>query len=483
MTNSSILLRLSTFLTYAAVFAVVVVLPSTFFPFIGGKYYFFRVIIEAAVACLILHWGFEDSSELRRRFSLVWRNPVFKAVTAFVGVFMLAVIFAHDFHAAFWSNYERGEGGFQMLHYYAFFVLLAILLRSEKQWKRLFWASVVAAILMISYGVGAAAYSTRLDERGSVKEYYSTFHLLGPYVSERGVPLAPTLLSRVFSRVRFQGSLGNPAYVAPYLLFIAAFLIYLWRCRHKIKLWQHALYVSGLLFFLLFFILSQTRGAFVGLIVGAAVFLLFMAVWEKTLRRTIIFSFVAIAAAGAVLFSARNSPIIQKLPGSRLLFLSFGEQTAQTRFWTWNSALKGFVKRPVLGWGPENFSAVFDKYFDPRHYVPSVSSETWFDRAHSIIFDYLSETGILGFAAYFSMFAALAYVLLKLKKHSPPDELASAPSRFPNLVRALLLAVIASYLVQGLILFDVLPIYLNLFIVFAFVVWWSSAVKKHETSA
>ena len=51
-------LKLSKFFLYASVFSVVVVMPSTFFPFIGGKYYFFRTAIELALISLMLWWAF-----------------------------------------------------------------------------------------------------------------------------------------------------------------------------------------------------------------------------------------------------------------------------------------------------------------------------------------------------------------------------------------------------------------------------------------
>jgi O-antigen ligase len=132
----------------------------------------------------------------------------------------------------------------------------------------------------------------------------------------------------------------------------------------------------------------------------------------------------------------------------------------------WGEAWKGFLERPVLGWGPENFTTVFDKFFNPNFYAPGQNNETWFDRAHSVYFDYLSETGILGLLAYLGMFAVFAYEFFSLKRRAKHE--GSGHHNANILVRGLMLAMPVAYLVQGVAIFDVLPMYLCLFLFLAF---------------
>jgi len=455
------LLKLSKFFLYLALFSVLIVLSTIFFPFIGGKYYFFRTAVSFAVVSLILWWAFEaPPGALALRFRKAMSYPLVVAVSAFAIAFLLACLFAHDPSAAFWSNYERGEGGFQMLHYYAFFLLLVMLFDREEDWRLAFKLSLFAAILLILYGVGAAGL-------------YEGF--LGPY-APGGQPLAPTFWSRLFSDARFQGSLGNPAYVAPYLFFAMCYAAYLWLTSRSRKV-AWVVYGLFLVVALTIFILSETRGAFIGLGVAVFAFLGYLIITSAATRRWALPAVAAVLLLVGSLYYFRNSPLIENVPGRRLLDLNLLQQSsAQTRLWTWGSAWQGFLERPVLGWGPENFSAVFDKHFDPRHYVPGTNSETWFDRAHSVVFDYLAETGILGFASYLGMFAVLYWEFYRTRRKVHPDEAAAAPPgrghRSPML-RALLFAVPVGYLVQGLILFDVLPIYLNLFLFLAFCTYWT----------
>jgi O-antigen ligase len=222
---------------------------------------------------------------------------------------------------------------------------------------------------------------------------------------------------------------------------------------------MHVGYALLVVLFLLFFLLSQTRGGFLGLAAAVFVFLLWLTLFEARVRRWGVVGLVCVLLVGGTLYAFRDAPWVQSLPGSRVLTISLSERTAQTRFWTWNSAWQGFLERPLLGWGPENFSTVFDKYFDPRHYVPNEQGETWFDRAHSIVFDYLAETGIIGLATYLGMFGAFYWGAVR--------HLAVFRRTHPFLL-ALLVSMPVGYLVQGLLLFEVLPIYLNVFFFLAF---------------
>ncbi len=461
-------LKLTRFLLYASLFSVVLVSGATFFPFIGVKYFFFRTMVELALGCALLWWAFE-AGDLWGRLKSVWRKPLFLAVSAFVLVFLLAALFAYDPSAAFWSNFERGEGAFQMLHYYAFFVLLLLAFEKEEEWRRMAQVFLGAAVVMILYGMGAAMITQGADGGNA-----NPLGLIGPYLNpSTGQAIAPTYLGRLFAPdARFQGSLGNPAYVAPFLMFAMFFAAWLWLTA-KGRNWRHnAGYGALILFFLLFFFLTQTRGAVLGLGAGVFAALLFAALINKRFRLPAAAILLVLVATWSGLLFFRNSPAIQKLPGSRLLYLDIHELTAQTRFWTWGSAWQGFKERPILGWGPENFSAVFDKYFDVRHWVPGQNTETWFDRAHSVVFDYLAETGILGFLAYLSIFGAVSYEFLRKTwrgQHGPAG----------TMIFGLILAMPIAYLVQALILFDVLPVYLGLFLYLAFFMNRMNHIQNH----
>ena len=463
------LLKLSKFFLFASVFSVVVVMPSTFFPFIGGKYYFFRICVELALVFFLLFWAFEDKLNLtKERFKTIYRHPVFIAVSLFVLCYLLAALFAYDMPSAFWSNYERGEGGFQMVHYYLFFLLLLLAFKEKKDWVNLFKFSIVSAILVILYGF--------LADQGIVSRFISSY--------AQGAP--PTGFWNRLTSGRFQGSLGNPAYVAPYLMFALFYAAYLF-FNSREKIFKYGLIISSI-FFLFFFYLSRTRGGLIGL--GIAILLSLVWLFFKTSGQTkkiITYALLAVVAGGLfvswVSFSlvpkcatSNCSGFEKTLTQNRLLNFNFGEQTFKTRFWTWGSAWAGFKERPILGWGQENFSTVFDRHFNTNHYTPGTNSETWFDRAHSVVFDYLAETGILGFLSYLGMFIILFWQIFKKRVKALNLSLEPATLSDPSdssrntlvLSAALVIAMPVGYLIQGLALFDVLPIYINLFLFLSF---------------
>jgi O-antigen ligase len=262
-------------------------------------------------------------------------------------------------------------------------------------------------------------------------------------------------------------------------MFSIFYALYLWLGSRVSKIrWSKGLIYGGLIVaFLIFFVLSQTRGAFLGLGAAVVVFFVYLAFSRPKLRKTAAIVLAALILLTGIAFHYRDKPFIQRLPGSRVLYFSLSEDSAKTRFWTWGSAWEGFRERPLLGWGLENFSTVFDKYFNIRHFVPGTNTETWFDRAHSIIFDYLTETGILGFLSYLAIFVVFYWQFFRHRLRArigiaeqAPDakRQISAAKEQSSVGDALIFAMPIGYLVQGLILFDVLPIYINLFLFLAF---------------
>ncbi|MCX7589636.1 MAG: O-antigen ligase family protein [bacterium] len=450
-TNSS-LIKFAKFFLYLVPFSVLIVLPNNLFPFIGGKYYFFRIVVSLALGCVLLYWGIEDEeNKLYFEIKQIFKKPLVIAVSLFVLIYVLASIFAYDPWAAFWSNFERQEGGFQMIHYWLFFILTVLLFKNLSDWTKMFWISIFSAIGVIFYGIFSAAFLPGF---------------FGPYNSLIKESSIPGFFEALFNKdVRFQGSLGNSAYVAPYLMFIMFYSLFLWFTNKPGLNLKSLFYILLILFFGLFFVLSQTRGAFLGIIAAIIVFFIYLIFSDKKLKKIGIIGIVLFIILLGLAFYFRDSSFVKNLPGGRFLKIGLKEETAQTRFWTWQSAWRGFLERPILGWGQENFSAVFDKYFDIRHYNPeNQGSQTWFDRAHSVVFDYLAETGILGLLSYIGIFATFLFFFFKYLKNENKNNF----KFFNNLQLALMISIMIGYFVQNLIIFEVLPMYLNFFLCLGF---------------
>ncbi len=442
--------KLSRILLYISVFCVALVTNSTLFPFVVGKYVFFRGIVDLALISFLLGVIFSKGEweTLKVRAKQIFRHPLFIAVSAFVLVFLLASLFAYDSGAAFWSNFERGDGGLQMLHFYVFFLLLLLLFRSRAEWKWVFTLSLAASGLVILYGIAASLG-------------------INSFIGPAGFC------------DRIAGSFGNPAYLAPYLMFMMFYASWLWFSK-KSNGKRNVFFAALLVVLLLFFLLSQTRGALLGFglgIIAALLYLAFALPQGKGKKISVALAGICIVfAALAFTFRHESIPLVPFCESSsRLLDVSTSDKTAQTRLWTWGSAIKGWEERPLLGWGPENFGVVFDKYLDTRHFVPDQHSETWFDRAHSVYFDYLAETGILGLLSFLGIFVVFFSQLVKHRR-----SIVAHLHPYGYLFVALLLAIPMGYLGQGVALFDVLPIYLNVFLFLGFATYLFIEVREQK---
>lgn len=460
------LFKLSKILLYMSVFTVVIVSTATLFPFIVGKYAFFRITTELALVFFLLGLAMSpDAGIYVARLKKLFRNPLVWAVTAFVAIFLLAGFMGVRPSFSFWSNFERGEGGFQMLNLYIYFLLIAVLFRELRNWKIYFICALIAAALMALYGVGASLKYIDAEQVTVLQYGLPTKQLSG-----NGGPWFQTFKSFSGSwfgepGYRFQGTIGNPAYVAAFLLFIffdAAMLAVIFKNKRKVLI---ALALAVIAFAVVFYS-AGTRGALLGLIAGVFVWVSYLGVAHKALRRKILPFIAAALLIVLILVIFQKTSFVQRIPGSRIFDISFSAATFSTRTIMWSIAWHAWQARPVLGFGPENFIWIFDRYFNPRYYDPAQGFGAWFDRAHSIIFDYLAETGILGLLSYLSMFAVSAwFVVRKPLAHLQDGDLQS------QAVKGLLLALPAAYLVQGIVLFDVLVIYMGLFAFFAFLIF------------
>lgn len=439
--------RLSKFFLSASLFSVVLVTSSTLFPFIVGKYSFFRACVDFSLVFFLLGLLTDPrAKQFEERAMKVLRHPLSIAVAVFVFVYVLAGVVGIEPSFSFWSNFERGEGGLQMIHFFAFFVLFGTLFTEEKDWKNAFTAWASASFLVIVYGVLAMAGT-------------------GGFIANT--------VGLNFTN-RFQGSLGNPDYSAPYLVFSIVFALFMFFLGRKRKMsLGPALCVLIPAFF---FWWAQTRGALVGVVFALGSFLLFLVAASENMKLKKIGAgaLVFFAILGGVLYANRHSPIVQSIPGSRLFDISFSSASGQPRLWTWGQAIEGWKDYPVLGWGPENFSGAFNAYFDARHFNPNAGGETWFDRAHSMYLDYLTMAGVVGLAAFLALIVAFYFLFFR-------SGYARDGSR-SVLERGLVFSVPVFYLGQGITLFEVLPIYLGFFLFLAYAMYRFINTKKQQVT-
>ncbi|MEK7067206.1 MAG: O-antigen ligase family protein [Patescibacteria group bacterium] len=418
-----------TALLYVVPFLPLYVANSMLFPFITGRNFVFRIIVEIA---LVLWIGLVFlNKEYRPTLS-----RVMQAVLIFVGVVFLADLLGASFYRSFWSNYERMEGFLMIAHMVAFFIITATVFRL-KEWK-------IFAHLTVFASLGVSSYA--LLQR------------LGYFVSLQGGN-------------RVDGTIGNPTYLAAYLMLSITIALVLF--FNTEKRWLKHLYSAGIIFELLIIYFSATRGAVLGVISGFVLFgVLFLWLSRNDNRyafrkRSAIGVLVAALVIPLFFWSIRGTEFVKSSPALyRLTSVSFSSQTIESRFLIWSMALEGIKERPVLGWGQENFNLVFNEYYKTRLW----QQEPWFDRAHSSVFDWLSNAGVLGLVSYLSLFVSALYALWRLLR----------AGHITNLIFSVAVSGLFAYFVQNLFVFDNFNTY---FIFFAALAFLHFAAFQHSHEA
>jgi tetratricopeptide (TPR) repeat protein/O-antigen ligase len=357
------------------VFVIPLVIPfivstNLFFPFISGKGFTFRIISELLFGAWLL-LAFRVSSY----------RPKFSWILAVLGLFMavmaVADILSPNPLKSFWSNYERMEGYVTFIHLSAYFIVVGSVLNTEKIWQWFWSSSIFASVIMSFYGMLQLGGAITINQGG----------------------------------VRLDGTFGNAAYLAAYMLFnifLALFLVLRKESPTFLK------WFCGAAIFIDIFILyyTATRGAIVGLFGGLILAFFLVAIFErenKILRKIAIGIISFLILFGAGLLFVKDTNFIKSSPTlSRISSISLKD--AGPRFMVWNMAWQGVKERPIFGWGQESFNFVFNKYYNPKMFA----QEQWFDRAHNIVFDWLIAGGFLGFLSYFFLFiVSISYIWKK----------------------------------------------------------------------
>ena len=386
-----------------------VVSQGTIFPFVVGKAVWSRSVIAVVFALWAVLALANPACRPRRSWVLV-------ALAAGFAVSLLAACFGASFQRSLWSSYERMQGVVDGAHWMALAVVLVSVLRTDRAWRRL---------LMASAGAGAAMACLVIARHHELAvPFYVT-------VPEQHLP-------------RMSGPLGNPTYLGAYMLANLMLALGLaarawltpappatsaaapqaragrrrranrretapaervarpapgrlaglaWAVAAGLQLWALAL--------------AGSVGGFAGLFAAVAFVVVATAFLARRRARRIA---VGVLAALAVLaIGAGNSffhPDRMMLPGIEhpamryVASVHLQHPSVQSRLAAWETGIDGFAARPVLGWGPENFVAVFGRFATGYAAVTQPH-----DQAHGKLVEVAATTGAAGVATYLGLWA------------------------------------------------------------------------------
>jgi O-antigen ligase len=392
---------------------------STFFPFIVGKNFAFRLIVEIMLASWVILVAIDPAYRPRKSYLL-------GALVAFLAIITLTALVGENPEKSFWSNFERMEGVITYLHLFAYFIVASTVLSVRNMWRTYLNFHVGVGVAMAVYGV--------LQWAG--------------------------MLAVVQDGIRVNGTLGNAAYLGTYALFnifLALFLMVHTSVTETGARMRMVLYgaVALLQTFVLYH--TATRGAMLGLLVGVGVTMILVALFERerlVMRKIAIGALLAILVLVGGFIAFRNTSFVRESPVlARFASISLTEKTTKSRFMVWDMAYQGFKEHPIRGWGMENFNYVFNEYYNPNMY----DQEQWFDRAHNVFFDWLIAGGIPALLAYLSLFGCALYCIWRRAR------------ALSVLEKSVLTGLLAGYFFQNLFVFDNITSLIYFFTILAFV--------------
>lgn len=405
---------LDKFLMYAvryglfAVFALpFIVWLTSLYPWVTGKVIGFEVIVEAL-------FPFYAFLALRRKEFRPSKNPYFYALLAYFAVATLAMIFGQNPERSMWSKPDRLTGMFFQYHLLAFFLMAGAM------WRKIFEQPIVVAVVT-----------------AVILSLHALSQVLHPAAGSDG---------------RGAASLGNPDYLGQYLVPHLFLCVWLLR-RHWRTGWRWAL-VPASAVILAGIISAQSKGALVGVTLGAIVLSAFFALRSSGKTRQL-----GMIGLGIVALAIVSYLIGQKIrPVNRWLYdhrfsIQYLQETTGSRALLLKNATKGISQHPVLGWGPENFEDGFYFNYDPATLRFS-EYESRQDRPHNLVLEILHNLGVLGFLAYAAVFYFAARLVLK---KGGPDLTANA----------VLFAAAVSQLSTNLFIFETPMSYVALFVMFS----------------
>src|SRR4030042_2068918 len=118
-------------LTYISLFLPLFVYKVFYYPFTFPRTAVFCIFVEI-MAVLFVYLAFKRK-EFRPKINLL-----IISIGAFIAWLFVASIFGVDFNMSFWGTFQRSDGIFRLLHYFAFFIIISSVFKEKKDWLKIF---------------------------------------------------------------------------------------------------------------------------------------------------------------------------------------------------------------------------------------------------------------------------------------------------------------------------------------------------------
>ena len=390
-----------------------VISPRTIFPFVVGKALYSRSLIEIVFVSWVLLSLFNPSYRPPRSRILV-------LLAAALGVAALSAGFGASVQRSFWSNYERMQGVVDQAHWFALAVVLVSVLRTGRDWRILLTfnlaVSVAIALMAVSeYHGHPWNYAPPMTR---VTATLGNPSFLGAYLGVN-VTIALGFLIRSFVPAAHPGKASAPAGEKhdkrsnrrnPPRQPWSARLLMLWAGR--------CFWGATALIGLWALTLTASRGPFLGFVSGLAALATLYVFLARTrtvrlaaaglvgLFGTVVILLLVLSFSPAVsLVDAWNvNPLLSRLADDQSL------DTVRERLSVWKVGIKGFLDSPMLGWGPENYIAIWGRH-GSSEFIPTMNEI--YDHSHNKLIEELATKGLSGLLVHVAIWGFAFHIVLR----------------------------------------------------------------------
>ena len=327
------------------------------------------------------------------------RSSLDLPVGAFLLAGVLATIWSVNPFTSFFPSTSRGEGLLTYAIYLALTLAAARLTQREA-------AIVLAALVVAGALVGVIAmgqyFGVDLVARaGYAPITYEQFYGLL-------APAAPGAVPALYGP-RSYGTLGNPVFLGGYVVLVLPLTVGLAATSDR-RWWSYAA-AATMLFGAL--IASQTRAAWIAAAAAAVLLLVLLPKSRAVYRRLTVLAIALIAVT--VIMTLAQPQIAGPFSLRGRLGSTFDAKDAslQLRVYLWRATIPLILRRPVLGWG---FSAFLGRFpVGTPEYVRWFGYHiTAFDSPHNELLQIAFSTGLLGLAAYLSIWLVVGALLWRM---------------------------------------------------------------------
>ncbi|OIN57349.1 hypothetical protein BLX24_20450 [Arsenicibacter rosenii] len=360
------------FLLLLSLFTPLVYSASSFFGFVAIRGLYFRILAEG----MALLWLFLPA---RHNASGSWLQL---SLILFLLIVALADTAGVDPAQSIFSGFMRMEGFTGYLHLGLYALVVSGTGLTSKQWDWLFIASTAIALSVLVIG------------------YVSPTGWLGDHY-------------------RFVATVGQPAFLAAYLLIHIFLAIYI---GTKATWISTTIRIPVILFVCVALswgiVLSGARSGILGLGGGLVLWGLSW-LWNRFRSLPLLIGVAGMAVISLVgsYWLLQRKPLFQTIAGvNRLTNLSGGNNTLPARQITNAMAFRSFLDHPLRGWGQENYSYAFPKNYDAD--LVAGDGTEWYDRIHCVPLEWAFSAGIPGIIAWLAIWV---FFLLKIRSFSAPE--------------------------------------------------------------